>query len=92
MSFFTERWNDQSNSSSVFRYGSRAALMRASPPWLSRLDCSVERRASAKRSKVHSSLRARSASLGRARAAAGALSARKRWPSSEVAAGALTPG
>ena len=31
-----ERWKVKSNSSSVLRAGKRAALMRPSPPWLSR--------------------------------------------------------
>ena len=34
-------WKVKSNSSSVLRAGNRAALMRAWPPWLSRLSISV---------------------------------------------------
>ena len=34
-------WKAKSNSSSVLRAGKRAALMRAWPPWLSRLSVSV---------------------------------------------------
>ena len=56
--------------------------IRAWPPWLSRLSISVLSRTSAKRSNDHSSARARSASLGSARAAAGAFSARNRCASS----------
>jgi hypothetical protein len=47
---FTERWKVKSNSSSVLRAGKRAALMRLSPPWLSRDETSEESKASAKRS------------------------------------------
>mgnify|MGYP006170999153 CR=1 FL=1 len=36
-----DRWKVKSNSSSVLRAGKRAALMRAWPPWLSRLSVSV---------------------------------------------------
>ena len=81
--FLTERWKVKSNSSSVLRAGKRAALMRFSPPWV----CRARRprsigppRRSAR--SVHSSSRARSASLGSALAAAGAFRARKRWVSS----------
>jgi hypothetical protein len=52
--------------------------MRAWPPWLSRLSISVFSSVAANFSNDHSSARARSASLGNARAAAGALSARNR--------------
>jgi hypothetical protein len=45
-----ERWKVKSNSSSVLRAGKRAALIRDSPPWLSREATSVESSASAKRS------------------------------------------
>jgi hypothetical protein len=38
------------NSSSVLRAGKRAALIRDSPPWLSRDETSVDSSASAKRS------------------------------------------
>ena len=48
--FLTERWKVKSNSSSVLRAGNRAALIRASPPWLSRLSISVFSSAAAKRS------------------------------------------
>jgi hypothetical protein len=58
--------------------GNRAALIRARPPWLSRLSISIASSTSAKRSKDHSSARARSASFGSARAAAGASSARNK--------------
>ena len=34
-------WKAKSNSSSVLRAGNRAALIRAWPPWLSRLSVSV---------------------------------------------------
>jgi hypothetical protein len=44
--FFTERWKVKSNSSSVFLAGNRAALIRDSPPWLSREVTSVESTAS----------------------------------------------
>ena len=46
----TERWKVKSNSSSVLRAGKRAALMRAWPPWASRLSVSVLSNAAAKRS------------------------------------------
>ncbi len=46
----TERWKVKSNSSSVLRAGKRAALIRDSPPWLSRDETSVDSSASAKRS------------------------------------------
>src|SRR5215218_2138612 len=74
--FLTERWKVKSNSSSVLRAGKRAALIRDSPPWLSREATSVESTASRKRSWDHSSSRARSASFGAARPAAGAFSER----------------
>ena len=37
----SEAWKAKSNSSIVFLAGNRAALMRAWPPWLSRLSISV---------------------------------------------------
>ena len=74
----------KSNSSSVLRAGKRAALMRPWPPWLSRLSTSVFSSAAANCSKLHSSARARSASLGSALAAAGAFSARNRCASSDA--------
>ncbi len=49
--FLTERWKVKSNSSRVLREGKRAALMRASPPWDSREEISVESTASRKRSR-----------------------------------------
>ena len=48
--FLTERWKVKSNSSSVLRAGKRAALIRPSPPWLSRAETSVPSRISANRS------------------------------------------
>ncbi|HEX2467478.1 MAG TPA: hypothetical protein VHJ54_04670 [Solirubrobacterales bacterium] len=74
----TERWKVKSNSSSFFRPGNRAVLIRFSPPRLSREATSAESTASKKRSCDHSSSRARSASLGVALAAAGAFRVRKR--------------
>ena len=86
----TERWKVKSNSSSVLRAGKRAALMRLSPPWLSRWR-RPRLRAGPRRS-AHSSIapraHARRASAS-ARAAAGALSARNRCASSTAA---LMPG
>ena len=41
MSRRSEVWKVKSNSSSVLRAGNRAALIRAWPPWLSRLSVSV---------------------------------------------------
>ena len=41
----SEAWKAKSNSSIVFLAGKRAALMRAWPPWLSRLSVSVFSRA-----------------------------------------------
>jgi hypothetical protein len=73
-----ERWKVKSNSSRVLRAPKRAALMRFSPPWDWREATSVESTASRKRSCDHSSERARSASLGIARAAAGVFSERNR--------------
>ena len=54
-----EAWKAKSNSSSVLRAANRAALIRAWPPWLSRLSVSVLSNAAANCSKVHSSARAR---------------------------------
>ena len=48
--FLTERWKLKSNSSRVLRAGKRAALILASPPWLSRAETSVPSNVSANRS------------------------------------------
>ena len=40
--FLTERWKVKSNSSKLLRAGKRAALMRPSPPWLSREATRIE--------------------------------------------------
>lgn len=72
----------KSNSSRVLRAGNRAALIRFSPPWLSREATSVESTASRNFSCDQLSSRARSARFGTALAAAGAFRARKRWASS----------
>jgi hypothetical protein len=41
VSRLSEVWKAKSNSSIVLRAGNRAALIRAWPPWLSRLSISV---------------------------------------------------
>ena len=41
MSRLSEAWKAKSNSSSVLRAGNRAVLIRAWPPWLSRMSVSV---------------------------------------------------
>src|SRR4029079_15779714 len=87
-----EAWKAKSKSSSVLRAGNRACLMRAWPPWLSRLSISVLSSTSAKRSNDHSSARARSASLGGAQRWASASRATHsvavlnatRWPARQA--------
>ena len=57
----SDAWKAKSKSSIVLRAGNLAALMRAWPPWLSRLSISVFSSVAANCSKDHCSSRARSA-------------------------------